>query len=111
MAKKAFYLLFTGKDNQYYFNLKAGNNEIILQSEGYISKQGALNGIKSVQIHCTDDRNFVKKISKDDSPFFVLRAKNNEIIGKSEMYSSTQMMLKGIESVKFNGITITIHNG
>ncbi|RUT65501.1 DUF1508 domain-containing protein [Morganella morganii] len=33
----------------YYFVLKAGNHEIIATSEMYASKQGALNGIASVQ--------------------------------------------------------------
>ncbi|HCT7003890.1 TPA: YegP family protein, partial [Morganella morganii] len=33
----------------YYFVLKAGNHEIIATSEMYASKQGAMNGIASVQ--------------------------------------------------------------
>ncbi len=38
-----------GKDGQTYFNLTATNGEIILSSEGYTSKSGALNGIESVK--------------------------------------------------------------
>ena len=38
-----------GKDGQTYFNLTATNGEIILSSEGYTSKSGAINGIESVQ--------------------------------------------------------------
>ena len=38
-----------GKDGQTYFNLTATNGEIILSSEGYASKSGALNGIESVK--------------------------------------------------------------
>lgn len=33
----------------YYFVLKTGNHEIIATSEMYASKQGAMNGIASVQ--------------------------------------------------------------
>ena len=43
------FTLFKGKNDQYYFNLKAANGEIICQSEGYVSKQGAENGIASVK--------------------------------------------------------------
>ena len=43
------FTLFKGKDDQYYFNLKADNGEIIAQSEGYTSKQSAENGIASVR--------------------------------------------------------------
>ncbi len=43
------YTMFQGRDGLYYFNLKANNGEIILQSEGYTSKQGAVNGIAAVK--------------------------------------------------------------
>lgn len=103
-----YFTVFVGKDSQHYFNLKAGNHEVILQSEGYKSKQGALNGIKSVQTHCTDDSNFERKTAKDGSPYFVLKAKNGEPIGKSEMYSSIQAMENGVDSVKSNGKSVEI---
>ena len=38
------YTILQGTDGQYYFHLKAANGEIILQSEGYVSKQGAEKG-------------------------------------------------------------------
>lgn len=105
----AYFIAFKGKDNQFYFNLLAGNHEPILRStEGYKTKAGALNGIESVQKHSPDESNYVQKIAKDDSPFFVLRAKNHEPIGLSEMYSSKQAMLKGLDSVKRNGVTLNI---
>lgn len=104
----SYYSIFTGKDNQYYFNLKAGNHEIILKSEGYKSEQSALNGINSVQNNCTDDLNFERETAEDGSPYFVLKAKNHQTIGVSEMYNSQQAMENGIESVKQNGVTTEI---
>lgn len=100
-----YFTLFVGADNQYYFNLKAGNHEIILQSEGYVTKVNALNGIHAVQKNCTNDERYIRKKDKNNEPFFVLTAKNGEIIGKSESYSSVQMMESGIESVKKNGVS------
>jgi len=41
--------IFKGKNGNFYFRLKSGNNEIIAQSEGYVSKQGAQNGIAAVK--------------------------------------------------------------
>lgn len=41
--------VFLAKNGSYYFRLKAPNGEIILQSEGYVSKQGAENGVKAVK--------------------------------------------------------------
>jgi uncharacterized protein YegP (UPF0339 family) len=41
--------IFRATDGKYYFRLKAGNGEIIANSEGYSSKQGAHDGIASVK--------------------------------------------------------------
>ena len=38
-----------GKDGKTYFNLTATNGEVILSSQGYARRSGALNGIESVQ--------------------------------------------------------------
>lgn len=38
-----------GKDDQFYWNLKADNGEIICQSQGYTTKQNAQKGIESVR--------------------------------------------------------------
>jgi len=102
------YSLFTGKNNQYYFNLKAGNHQIILQSEGYKAKQSAINGIESVRENSLIDAQYERKAADNEETYFVLKAKNGEIIGVSETYSSNQMMEKGLKSVKANGQTSNI---
>ena len=45
---------FEGNNGQHYFKLKAGNGEIILQSQGYSSLAGATNGVESVMNHAPD---------------------------------------------------------
>ena len=94
--------------DQFMFNLKAGNHEVILTSETYTAKAGAENGIESVRKNAADDARFVRKTSKKDEPFFVLTAANGQTIGKSEMYSSVAAMENGIASVKTNGPTKTV---
>ncbi|MFT7036839.1 MAG: hypothetical protein ACJA2S_005379 [Cyclobacteriaceae bacterium] len=105
---KAYFSLFTGEDNQFYFNLKAGNHEIILQSEGYQQRQGALNGIISVQENSCSKSRYERRKSKKDEPYFVLKAGNGEIIGRSEMYSSEKAMENGLDSVFENGETLVV---
>lgn len=41
--------IFKGKDDQFYFRLKAGNGEIICIGEGYRSKQACQNGIDAIK--------------------------------------------------------------
>ncbi len=87
-------------DAQFYFNLLAPNNEVILTSERYTAKASAQTGIDSVKVNAPIDARYDRREAKDASPYFVLRANNNEVIGKSEMYSSNQARDKGIDAVK-----------
>jgi uncharacterized protein YegP (UPF0339 family) len=93
---------------QFMFNLKAVNGEIILTSETYGQKRSAEQGIASVKANAGDDSRFERKTAKDDSPYFVLKAANGEVIGKSEMYSSVAAMEKGIASVAKNAVDAEI---
>ena len=92
----------TDKAGKFRFNLKAGNGQVILSSQGYSSKDGCENGIESVKKHSQDDGNFERNTAKDGSPFFNLKASNGQVIGNGEMYSSESAMENGIASVKKN---------
>ena len=89
-------------NGEFQFNLKAGNGQTILASEGYSSKANCENGIDSVKRNSQDDSKFERKTSSNDKPYFVLKATNGQIIGTSEMYESTASRDNGIESVKTN---------
>jgi uncharacterized protein len=41
--------VFEGKSGKWFFNLKAGNHQVILSSQGYASKSGAEKGCESVK--------------------------------------------------------------
>lgn len=86
-------------NGQYMFNLKAANGQVVLTSETYVKRGSVEQGIASVKTNAVHDYRFERKIAKDGSPYFVLWAANGEMIGKSEMYSSTPAMEKGIASV------------
>ena len=98
----------TRKNGEFQFNLKAGNGEIILSSEGYKAKDSALNGIDSVRRHSVDDGNFERLTAKDGSPYFTLKAGNGQVIGHSETYSSAAARDNGIESVRRNAPDATL---
>lgn len=86
--------------SQFMFNLKSGNNEVILTSQTYSTKQSAQTGIESVKANAPTDARYERKVAADKSPYFVLKAGNGEVIGTSEMYSSTGAMESGITAVK-----------
>lgn len=96
------FVIQKGSKDAVRFNLRAGNNQVILTSESYSTKASALTGIESVRKNSQDDARFTRKKAKDGSAYFVLTAKNGETIGKSEMYTSTAGMENGIKSVAAN---------
>ena len=89
-------------NGEFQFNLKAGNGQVILTSEGYTQMAGCTNGIESVRKHSADDKFFQRKTAKDGSPYFTLVAGNGQVIGRSEMYSGNAACENGIASVKAN---------
>jgi uncharacterized protein YegP (UPF0339 family) len=95
-------------NGEFQFNLKAGNGQVILTSEGYADKGGCNNGIESVRKNAQDDANFDRKIAKDGSPYFNLKAGNGQVIGHSEMYSSDAARDNGIRSVMENAPDATV---
>lgn len=106
-----WYELSKSSDGQFRFVLKAGNGETILTSELYKSLDSAKNGIASVQINSPDSSRYEKKESSNGKPYFTLKAANHQVIGTSEMYSSTTARDSGISSVQSNGPTATIKDG
>jgi len=84
----ARFQVFKGLDGQYYFHLRADNGEIILQSEGYTAKAGALNGEESVLHNGNDIRNFRILDAVNGAAYFTLVAGNGQTIGVSQTYAS-----------------------
>lgn len=89
-------------NNEYQFNLKAKNGEIILSSEGYVQKASCHKGIESVKLNSQEESRYDRRVAINNKDYFVLKARNGEIIGKSQLYSSKAAMENGIASVKTN---------
>lgn len=89
-------------NGDFQFNLKAGNGQVILSSQGYSTKSSCENGIDSVKKNSKDDSKFERNSAKDGRHYFNLKATNGQIIGTSQMYEAVSGMENGIESVKTN---------
>lgn len=90
------------KNGQFYFNLKAGNGEIILSSEMYKAKASCMNGIASVKKNAADEAKYDLTQSANGKWHFNLKAANHQVIGSSQMYASESSAKNGIASVKAN---------
>ena len=90
------------KDGQHTFVLKASNGQVILSGEGYKQRKSCENGIESVRKNSQDEGRFETKTAKDGRTYFVLKATNGQVVGKSQMYKSTSGCANGIKSVAEN---------
>lgn len=96
------FIIKKDKSDQFRFNLIATNGRVILSSEAYTTKSACDNAISSVRINSQQNDRYERNKAKDGSPYFNLKASNGQVIGTSEMYSSSTAMENGIASVKSN---------
>lgn len=99
------------------FDLKAGNGEVIANSEVYESENACRNGIESVRknapianledqtvegFETAKNPKFEVYTDKAGDVRFRLKATNGQIIATGEPYKSKSSCLNGIESVRKN---------
>ena len=99
------------------FDLKATNGQVILTSEVYTTKAACRNGVESIMKNApvanVEDQTvegfetvthpkFEMYQDKVGEFRFRLKARNGEIIGVSEGYTSKANCVNGVESVKKN---------
>lgn len=96
------FVISKAKNGKFHFVLKAGNSEVILQSQMYEDVAGALNGVAAVKTNAANEAMFERLDSTKGEPYFNLKSSNGQVVGRSEMYSSARARDNGIESVRKN---------
>jgi len=94
--------LAQGKSGNFHFTLHAKNQQVVLTSEAYNTRAAAGNGIASVKKNAASRDSFETRTAKNGKSYFVLKAKNGEIIGQSQMYAHRSSVYTGIKSVMAN---------
>ena len=109
------FIISKAKNGEYTFNLKASNGEIILAaSETYTTLSACENGVESVKKNAlsgVEDQTRGESLTNPKYEIyqdkagefrFRLKARNGEIIGKSEGYKAKASAKKGIASIGKN---------
>jgi hypothetical protein len=84
-------------DSQWRFNLKSGNGSILLTSEAYTARTGAINGALSVLENGVDPLQY-KVVPATKGYVIHLVAANNEIISFSQVYSTKSNATRAVSS-------------
>ena len=96
-ATAAGKLTFWSAGDGWHFNLKSGNGAILLTSEAYTSRTGAINGALSVLENGVDPAQYtVNKTATGHNLY--LKAANHETIAFSQVYSSKSNATRAITS-------------
>jgi uncharacterized protein YegP (UPF0339 family) len=84
----------------YYWTLQGNNNEVLLVSETYSTKDGCRAGIASAKKNSPYDSRYHRGTATNGQYFFTLRAENNQVLGTSETYTTASGRDAGIEVTK-----------
>ena len=92
--------IFQGLDGDYYFHLVAANGKIVVQSQGYSSKQAAKKGTESVRTNGVVAANF-KVLQAANGEYYVnLYAQNHEVISTTETFAKKFNAERSVASVR-----------
>ena len=88
------------KRGSFYFLLKANNGQLLLESSGYTTEQGARGGIDTFK-NAVESGEFTIDKDKNDNYKFILRASaRSQMIYSGEAYGTRQSAENAAESVK-----------
>ncbi len=90
--------LWQATDGQWHFHLKSGNGAILLTSEAYTSRTGAINGALSTMTNGVDTAQYKAVLAQNGGYLLHLVAANNEIISFSQVYASKSNATRAIAS-------------
>lgn len=94
-----FELFQSESTSKFHFRMKAGNGEVILQSQAYKDKASAQNGIESVKKNAIGEENFEIREASNGKGYFVLKAGNGQVVGQSQQYKTASGLKNGIQSI------------
>jgi len=90
--------IYQSGDGQFRFRVKAGNHQVVLSSEAYVSKQGAENGLASVLENGVDPAMYELNKTAAGKWNLRLKAVNHEIIAFTQSYSTKSNATRAIGS-------------
>lgn len=90
--------LWKSSDSQFRFHVVSGNGRILLTSEGYTSRTGALNGILSVLDNGVDPAQYQANKTASGKYNLRLKAANYEIIAFTQAYSTKSSATRAVTS-------------
>lgn len=95
--------------DEYFYQLKSDNYEIILCGTGYASKLACFKDIESVKVNSQVDLRY-QKSNRLNFFTFILEASDGKIIGQGERYNSSYARDNAIDMVKNDAFIASVED-
>jgi len=95
---------------KYLFNLKGERHEVLLTSGFYPKKEEALAAIETVRKLGADVKSYELRRAATGSPFFVLKARANEVLVKSELFESESAAFRAMQTLTKQCATVDLRD-
>jgi uncharacterized protein len=82
---------------KYLFNLKGEQHEVLLTSGLFPKREDALAAIDTVRKLGADLKSYEMRRGATGNPFFVLKARANEVLAKSELFESESAAFRAMQ--------------
>lgn len=94
-----YFILKKNPDGFYYFSLYTEEDEAILDSRNYESKDVAESDIEAIRTIASFSSRYNQKRAADNHLYFVLTAANGTVMGTSKYYASMETLEADIDIV------------
>jgi uncharacterized protein len=103
------FIIGRASNDQFYFNLKAGNGEVLLTSQTFAAKGEAVGGIESVRDSAPVDGRF-ERTKNGVGYSFCLKTADGRVVGRSDRYTTAASREQGIAAVKNNALAAWVED-
>lgn len=100
MMNKIHFEIFFSKEQEFYFRLRDKNSTTLLVSEGYTTKANAIKGIHSIKKNAPRIEKLIPRESENGKYFYVIKAGNGQVIGKSSLYTTDKLRNSAMKKVR-----------
>ncbi|TCV91919.1 YegP family protein [Biostraticola tofi] len=100
-----YYELKKVRNGHFLFKLRGSAGEIIFFSEVYSSKASAEHAISYVRYSAPDETTYELRHDSHERPYFILKSKDEQIIGHSDPYSCESAARKAIKTAMQCAVT------
>lgn len=102
------YELKRATNGMFIVSLKGEQHEVLFTSGPFSKKSSALEVIEAARLHGANERGFELKRAVSGNPFFVLKATQDRVLGRSALFESEGAAWRAMQAARKHCGTIAV---